>query len=366
MSKNFLKRIALLHKKNETISILKGEKFNVFRLCKVNHYENLHSDIIAEFLNPDGSHGLGDIFLCLFCKIVNISYDNTQKTAIWREYSIPGGRLDVLIKNSNHLIIIENKIYASEGEKQIEKYDKWLKDNQRDGEIIFLTLDGHGASSCENSESYRPISYVYHIRKWLMECIKEAVNVPFVRESLKQYLNLINDLTGNNIGEKCMCEVLKEIISTQESFNAASLIYANFNRAKAQIIRDIWKNATPQGMMFSENLEAFSYPGVCYENEKKAYKIEFQFQRSNFRDLCYGLTYNGNRLKEKNIQIAGWGQSPWWFIWKYMKDEFRNWDDKFIVDYCYDKDKIEQEIANCLEELFKIIDDNKLNEFVDN
>jgi hypothetical protein len=49
-----------------------------------------------------------------------------------------------------------------------------------------------------------------------------------------------------------------------------------------------------------------------------------------------------------------------------MKDEFKNWDDRFIVEYCYDKDKIKHEITNCLDELFKIINDYELNNFVDN
>ena len=47
-----------------------GAGFNVFSLCGVDHYETLHSKILAEFLNPKGSHGQGKLFLDLFCEIL--------------------------------------------------------------------------------------------------------------------------------------------------------------------------------------------------------------------------------------------------------------------------------------------------------
>lgn len=51
-------------------SRLRGEQFNIFHACGVNHYETTHSAIIAEFLNPQGSHGQGDVYLKEFLGIV--------------------------------------------------------------------------------------------------------------------------------------------------------------------------------------------------------------------------------------------------------------------------------------------------------
>ena len=51
-------------------SRLRGEQFNIFHACGVNHYETKHSAIIAEFLNPEGSHGQGDIYLKEFLVII--------------------------------------------------------------------------------------------------------------------------------------------------------------------------------------------------------------------------------------------------------------------------------------------------------
>lgn len=49
-----------------------GHAFNVFHLCSVDHYENAHSRIIAEFLNPRASHGMGSVFLRDFLMRPNV------------------------------------------------------------------------------------------------------------------------------------------------------------------------------------------------------------------------------------------------------------------------------------------------------
>ena len=50
--------------------VFEGEDFNVFRLCGVDHYETMHSKILAEFLNPQGSHGQRTLFLACFQKLL--------------------------------------------------------------------------------------------------------------------------------------------------------------------------------------------------------------------------------------------------------------------------------------------------------
>ena len=63
---SLLNRAAILLERNKAViaeARHRGEEFNVFHLCKVDHYENCHSAILAEFLDPNGSHGQGDTFL---------------------------------------------------------------------------------------------------------------------------------------------------------------------------------------------------------------------------------------------------------------------------------------------------------------
>ena len=49
----------------------RGENFNIFNVLGLSTSEvRLHSAFLAELLNPNGDHGLGDKFLDAFLKIV--------------------------------------------------------------------------------------------------------------------------------------------------------------------------------------------------------------------------------------------------------------------------------------------------------
>lgn len=58
-----LQQISFVINKNDQLLNQSGGKFNMFKILGVNHYENKHSAIIAEFLNPNGSHGMSSKFL---------------------------------------------------------------------------------------------------------------------------------------------------------------------------------------------------------------------------------------------------------------------------------------------------------------
>lgn len=154
-------------KVKEHESYLKGEKFNIFRVCGVDHYETTHSAILAEFLNPKGCHGQGTMYLHLFLNMLMLKEKGLPFTfsendaSVYTEYPIDDGRVDILLKNSeSQIIVIENKIYAYEQNEQLARYGKWAKANSKehkDYAIIYLTLYGK-ESETANGENYIPIS----------------------------------------------------------------------------------------------------------------------------------------------------------------------------------------------------------------
>ena len=159
----------------------RGEQFNMFRACKVNHYENTHSAIIAELLNPQGSHGQSELFLSLFLLsyISDFCFSLEKGATVATEVVIGEGRLDILITNpEGQAIIIENKIYAKDQWEQLKRYDKYAFEKYGKGnyEILYLSLyRGEKASeqSCKDVE-YIPISYEVEIIEWL-ECLKSVL-----------------------------------------------------------------------------------------------------------------------------------------------------------------------------------------------
>ncbi len=230
--RRFLERINDLVSWKEEISNLKGEKFNVFKLCGVNHYENSHSDIIAEFLNPKGSHGCGNDFLLAFCRLVGLDESKYENAEVIREYALDNdcGRVDILIRTNNSKIIIENKIYAGEGENQLQNYRNWLDtESNLNSSLYFLTLNGRKSAFFKGE--YMQISYEKHIIDWLNECIRIAAEKPFVRESLIQYKNLVEDLTKGNTMTP---EEEKRIKCIQDNVQAAIAVADSLIQAKAQ------------------------------------------------------------------------------------------------------------------------------------
>ena len=117
--------------KNKKLEVANNEDtFNMFRICGVNHYENTHSSILAELLDPNASHQFEHKFLDAFIQtlikldILPPEYQFAyQDVAVHREYSTPYGRLDILITNSlDEALLIENKIYASDQYEQLKRY----------------------------------------------------------------------------------------------------------------------------------------------------------------------------------------------------------------------------------------------------
>lgn len=130
--KNLLNQVAIINKKNEEILDATGGRFNMFDVCGVKHDEVKNSAIIAEFLNPFGSHGLKSKLLETFIETLgykfNIKDFNLDRTRVITECSIDEGRMDILIEdNLNKVIIIENKIYAKDRPEQLKRYDRYAQ-----------------------------------------------------------------------------------------------------------------------------------------------------------------------------------------------------------------------------------------------
>ena len=65
--KNILDSTKTIVEHQNILERIKGEKFNVFSILKMESKENdTHSNFIGELLNPQGSHFKGSIFLKLF------------------------------------------------------------------------------------------------------------------------------------------------------------------------------------------------------------------------------------------------------------------------------------------------------------
>lgn len=160
--------------------------FNVFDLIKPD--ENRLSDILADLLNPKGSHGQSDLFLCLLLEKLGFvsAVKGTQAAKVHREastYAIHNQRrrMDVLVE-CGVLLAIENKKDSPEQEKQVKDYLEHLaccsSASQQPHMLIYLTPDRHLPASLNAAEiraaqtegRLRCWSHQRELRDWLENC----------------------------------------------------------------------------------------------------------------------------------------------------------------------------------------------------
>lgn len=106
-----------------------GELFNVFNILGLESKEvRLHSSLLAELLKPNGMCGVGNAFQKAFLAILGLPENYIVDGRVSVEISIgtttdtEGGRIDVIMEDGNHAIIIENKIYAQDQPAQLLRY----------------------------------------------------------------------------------------------------------------------------------------------------------------------------------------------------------------------------------------------------
>jgi len=233
-----------LHEKHAKLS---GENFNIFSIMGMEADEvRTHSSIIGELLNPKGSHSLGSKPLELFVKQIykdkNDFKLDYESSICQKEFHIgkitddktEGGRIDLILKDkSGCKFVIENKIYATEQENQLLRYQTAYPN----ANILYLTLYGEESKS-EKITDYEIVSYRKDILNWIEACAKEAFDKPMVREVLNQYAFLIRKLTNQSTSEDMSKEIAQVI---KNNFVESLEIYRNFEGVRNEIVKDAFE-----------------------------------------------------------------------------------------------------------------------------
>jgi len=214
---------------------LTGESFNVFTILGLRTAEvRTHSAFIAELLNPRGAHGQDTTYLRLFLKELKIDRDRFDPTgaSVQVEYPIGpvdkegcnGGRIDIVLTDArNCRILIENKIYAGDGDNQLLRYHNFSPD----AVLIYLTPDGHPPSETSTGGKaieVERVSYGKQILQWLEDCHKASVSLPVVRETIQQYKYLIRELTHQATGDKMKEKAIKLLLNNKDVADAVVLL----------------------------------------------------------------------------------------------------------------------------------------------
>lgn len=337
MTYNFLKEISRVTEMYNRHRKLSGEEFNIFSVMSMEADEVFtHSALLAELLNPKGSHGLGSMPLQLFLKDLldpdyqmnpenatckkeeHIGFTNTEKSK--------GGRVDILVKDlEGNVIIIENKIYAAEQMNQLMRY----KTKFPKAELFYLTLDGkeseQNAVNNETEKIYRNLSYEEHIIPWISNCAKLAYNKPMLREVLNQYLFLLKKLTNQTTNSE-MAEQITEII--KQNFRASLEIYKNFDKVSTQIkdhlLKDISASLIDKFPLLTFSVD--NYKGVqaiiiSGLDQNITMKFRFKNQKWPVINITTESSFDGSKLPSFKTADADGKTVVWWKILPILKEE---------------------------------------------
>ena len=371
-----------------------GAGFNVFRLCGVDHYETLHSKILADFLNPKGSHGQGMLFLDLFCEILGrLGFEGsfsanvtvaTEVTGYIKDESV--GRFDILLEDSStsSVCIIENKIFASEQPEQLKRYADWLQRERKGWKkfLVFLTLNGREACSIKAPEKYCRMAYVRNddnknlpfLGKWIERCCAEMNSENAVRNTLEQYKKHINNLAK---GERAMEERLLEVITHGRFMEVAEKITSNYSAIKWSIIGgviDDVRDRIAQKEDIGPTLEKYvksnqsTEPSYRLDIAKLKTPIWITWQRIDDMRMWVGI-HASDFSKEKLKRFRQWLEIPngWetdnatWPLYKWLDGDGARtptWDGKFLDGLLKDKKcrtEVIDKIANDIVDLYNMI-----------
>jgi hypothetical protein len=161
-------------------SIPKHKRIKTFlEISGYPHYENVCSNILQFYLDPNNEHGLDDLCLNSLLKIIEpeTKFD-CEIVEVFRERpTIKDNRLDLLILTENHSIGIENKVFHFLN-NDLEDYAKTIK------------------SFC--NESRKPINVILTLNKLTsVEDIKKVSSNNFINITYAQLFHTIK----NSIGE---------------------------------------------------------------------------------------------------------------------------------------------------------------------
>ncbi len=297
---NLLSISRIIRQKHHYIEQVTGYNFNIFSILDRERNEvTTHSYFLYELFNPKGSHGQGIKLLKLFLdEILMIhEYGDLASVNVEREsLTSYSRRIDFVIECESVIIGIEMKIDAGDQQKQLFDYYEELHlraEGKKKIKLYYLTLDGKDPSKSSIGEldvnKIENISFDKEISDWVKRCMEVSVEIPILREALKQYLILIEKLTGK---KESMVEELSELLLQGDNLSDAIELEKSIEKAKVKVQKRFWQS-------MQEKLgDQFQFVNFDFSS------VSFDTKVNKYYELSNGYRYYG--LKKDLFEIEGY------------------------------------------------------------
>lgn len=395
--KYFLKEINILRQRIKERDE-QADNFNLFDLMCYRYDEvYLHSRFLSILLDPRASHKMKDTFVQLLVKKLNLPFEynpSTLEVFPNEENTCEHKEIDILLvdRKRRSAIIIENKIGAKDSnhseEGQIERYYRIITQEEGIPEettsVIYLSIDRDGPSEESVGTSGQfpklkdkvlSIHYGIELLDWLKSCVKESYNRPVLRESINQYIKLIESMTNNNTSEEDIKSIMALIGKNNDNLTSAKLIIDNLKHIHWWLIFEFWKQLSERlielGFSLRQRIENQMIDDLVHGSTSKRNKADFHLKMStpdgiyftinadHDNYVCVGIMSNdlptGMKTKAKsffktNHKNLNLEDCDNWIFYKFI--DFENSDGLYLSDF-YD------------ELTFSLISETRRNEVVD-
>jgi len=301
-------------------------------LLKKTDEVNLHSNFIYSMINPNSSHYYGNKFLKLFLESINEDdFIDIENAKVYKEK----GKIDLLVEDGNHVLIIENKLRAVDQEHQISRYIQYVIENYLDNDKVNLEtkihivyLSEYKATPSDKSQSIIGFELVGKELKWQNnpQCIDVTRKGKFIG---KLDLDLPDDICFKFNRVKHSKELYEWVIEAKEYLvskpNSQSLIYA-FDEYKLILDRlkdNKWRNIMKLDE-FTLNIEDEKEQEKMYDFMIEAKQLADEYSgKKLYRDISKQIEKLELELYDKNKEFKESNCIKWFK----EKGEKKSWRD---------------------------------------
>lgn len=328
-----------LENDNDFIELRKlYETPNCFTIMGDKRREEWHSNFVCWLLDPNENHGLGKFPLVKFldlveskCEELNIDKTDVENMKFEKESSAKDqtdnkGRMDILGTSTSLILVIENKIKASENSKndkpQSDVYFDSCEQDYKNRQRVYVLLKASSDTSLEN-KNFIHVTY----QDLLDEVIKpayekcEELKLEDTKSVLKQYaLDISNPFSdpqlayankdlSENIFKKHeeIISKIRQTMSDKKDRDKESVIYVFFNKYKEYInnaiLKPLGKNAINDSRLDTKYIisclmrKKYIIPGktkLYYNRLKKTFIIKID-EKDKFWAGYYEGKYDDSR-----------------------------------------------------------------------
>ena len=175
---------------------------NIFTALSISRKEIKHSNFLSWILDPNESHGIGELLLRKFLREIfknnkNISHSffdvdlfDLKFVEIRREWK----NIDLLIIHSEFVIVLENKIDSEDHSNQLNRYKEIIDTTFQDKDRVYVYMTPFGTDPNDEMASNIYINYSYFSLcvsiEEIIEIYKESLNLKVITY-LKDYTTVL-------------------------------------------------------------------------------------------------------------------------------------------------------------------------------